>query len=216
MSPRPAIHHPVFARLYARLSPGSEHRGSGAHRRELLAGLNGRIIEVGCGNGLNFAHYPPEVTEVIAVEPEPYLRHVAQRRTANATVKVTVVDGRAEHLPATDGAFDAAVTSLVLCSVDDVLAALSEIRRTLRPGGQLRFYEHVRSTAVRHATLQRVLAPAWQQLGGGCHPDRDTERYITRSGFEIEQTRRFDFCPGPRIPLGLVSPHILGQAIRTP
>ena len=133
MSTRP-VRHPIFARLYARVSPGVERKGAAEHRDELLAGVAGRVIEIGAGNGLNFAHYPASVTEVVAVEPEPYLRGRAQEAAESAPVPVTIVDGVADDLPADDGAFDAAVASLVLCSVPDQATALAEVRRVLRPG----------------------------------------------------------------------------------
>ncbi|MEA2467958.1 MAG: hypothetical protein QOJ57_2084, partial [Thermoleophilaceae bacterium] len=138
-----AVHHPLFARLYALISPKAEKAGVGDHRREMLDGLAGRVIELGAGNGLNFAQYPESVTEVVAVEPEPYLRSRADEAAAAAAVPVTVVEGTADRLPAADASFDAAVASLVLCSVPDQARALAELRRVLRPGGELRFYEHV-------------------------------------------------------------------------
>src|SRR6185503_8191601 len=98
---------------------------------------------IGAGNGINFANYPPEVTEVVAVEPEAYLRDKAMQAAATAPVEVTVLNGLADALPFEDGSIDAAVTSLVLCSVPDQSRALSEIARVLKPGGRLRFYEHV-------------------------------------------------------------------------
>ena len=101
------------------LSRGAEHAGAAEHRDELLAGLNGRVIEVGAGNGLNFRHYPAAVTEVVALEPEPYLRQRAEQATAAAPVPVTVVAGVADALPADDAVFDAGVASLVLCSVPE-------------------------------------------------------------------------------------------------
>src|SRR3954469_22435285 len=112
-----AGNHPIFARLYTWLSRGAESSGAAEHRDETLAGLSGRVIEVGAGNGLNFAHYPPGVTEVVAVEPEPYLRAQAEAAAAAAATPVTVLDGVADALPAEDGSFDAAVASLVLCTV---------------------------------------------------------------------------------------------------
>jgi ubiquinone/menaquinone biosynthesis C-methylase UbiE len=127
------VSHPLFARFYAWASPRMEKAGYGERRDQLLAGLTGRVIEVGAGNGMNFAHYPPEVTRVVAVEPEPRLRDLAEAAAAKAPVAVEVVDGAAGRLPADDGSFDAAVASLVLCSVPDVPAALAEIQRVLRP-----------------------------------------------------------------------------------
>ena len=137
--------HPVFARLYERMAPSLEQAGGAAHRDELLADLHGRVIEVGAGSGLCFAHYPNTVSEVVAVEPEPSLRRAAQSAAQSVETAIAVVDGRAEQLPADDAAFDAAVVSLVLCSVPDPATALNEIHRVLRPGGELRFYEHLRS-----------------------------------------------------------------------
>src|SRR5207245_2477539 len=115
------------------------------HRRKLLAGLRGRVIEVGCGDGRAFELYPPGVEAVLAVEPDPVACAVAAERAANAPVPVEVACGVAEALPVDDGAFDAAVAVWVLCSVSDPAAALAELRRVLEPGGELRFYEHVRS-----------------------------------------------------------------------
>ncbi|MGH3908571.1 MAG: class I SAM-dependent methyltransferase [Pseudonocardiaceae bacterium] len=204
--------HPRFARMYERISAESEQRGTAEQRDLVLAGLSGRVIEVGAGNGLNFAHYPETVTEVVAVEPEDRLRALAERAAAQAQVPVRVVSGHAGALPAEDGTFDAAVASLVLCSVADVPAALAEIRRVLRPGGKLRFFEHVRSTNPLLGLLQDALTPLWSRAGGGCHLNRDTAESIRAAGFNIEPLRRFSYAP-----LRFVPPHahILGSA-RTP
>jgi ubiquinone/menaquinone biosynthesis C-methylase UbiE len=207
------VRNPLFARLYTRLSGGAEKAGAGEHRDENLAGLRGRVVEIGAGNGLNFAHYPPDVDEVVAVEPEPYLRARAQEAAAAAPVKVTVVDGTADRLPGADGEFDAAVASLVLCTVPDPAGALAEARRVLRPGGELRFYEHVRAPTPRLARWQdRLARRLWPAIGGGCHPNRDTEAAIAAAGFEVERARRFDFRPGPG--MAIVEPHVIGVARR--
>jgi ubiquinone/menaquinone biosynthesis C-methylase UbiE len=205
------VSHPVFARLYAWASPRMEKSGFGECRDQLLAGLNGRVIEVGAGNGLNFTHYPPEVTGVVAVEPEPRLRAIAEAEAAKAAVPVEVVDGTADRLPAADASFDAAVASLVLCSVPDVPAALAEIRRVLRPGGELRFFEHVRADTPGLARVQRMLdATVWPTLGGGCHSHRATRAAIEAAGFTIDAIERLRI-PDTRIPTH-TSPHILGVA----
>jgi len=207
------VRNPLFARLYTRLSGGAEKKGAAAHRDENLAGLRGRVIEIGAGNGLNFRHYPAEVQEVVAVEPEPYLRARAREAAATASVPVTVVDGTADRLPGQEGEFDAAIASLVLCTVPDPPAALAEARRVLRPGGELRFYEHVRARDARRARWQdRLARRIWPTVGGGCHPNRDTQGAIAAAGFEVEVARRFDFRPGPC--MGVVAPHVIGVARR--
>jgi ubiquinone/menaquinone biosynthesis C-methylase UbiE len=137
--------HPIFARVFAKAGPAMDAQGTLEHRRALLAGLAGRVLEVGAGNGLNFAHYPPAVTELLAVEPEPYLRALAETAAQQAAVPIRVVDGTADALPSPDTGMDAAVASLVLCSVPDQARALAELRRVLRPGGELRFFEHIQA-----------------------------------------------------------------------
>jgi ubiquinone/menaquinone biosynthesis C-methylase UbiE len=207
------VHHPIFARFYAWMSPGMERAGVAEHRRRLLADLSGRVIEVGAGNGMNFMHYPPEVTSVLAVEPERHLRDIARRTAEDAPVKIEVVDGLAEHLPADDKAFDAAVASLMLCSVTDQRVALGEMYRVIRPGGQLRFFEHVRADTHGLQRVQRMLdATIWPVLFGGDHTGRDTAAAITDAGFTIESIDRLRFPEG-RITLPS-SPHILGVASR--
>ena len=136
--------------------------GVAGHRHRLLEGLAGEVIEVGAGNGLNLAHYPQQVTRVLAVEPEPHLTQVAGRNAGAAPVPVQVVSGAAERLPAADGSFDAAVACLTLCSVADQAVALADLRRVLRPGGQLRFLEHVHAGTAGMRRVQRLLdATIW-------------------------------------------------------
>ncbi|MPZ88624.1 MAG: methyltransferase domain-containing protein [Nitriliruptorales bacterium] len=208
-----SVSHPIFARVYARLSPMMDRGGVAEHRQRLLAGLTGRVIEVGAGNGLNFAHYPPEVTSVLAVEPEPHLRQIAQGEAERASVPVEVVDGVAERLPVGDATFDAAVASLMLCSVPDQQVALGELHRVIRPGGELRFLEHVRAETPALERVQRLLdATIWPILGGGCHAGRDTAAAIQAAGFAISRLDRFIFPEG-RVPFP-TSPHILGVASR--
>ncbi|MEV5946262.1 class I SAM-dependent methyltransferase [Streptomyces sp. NPDC051993] len=209
-----AVHHPLFARFYARFSVAADDRaGIAAHRGELLDGLSGRVIEVGAGNGLNFAHYPAAVSEVVAIEPERTLRQLAVRSALRAEVPVDVVPGAAEALPVKSEAFDAAVASLVLCSVRDLPRALGEIRRVLRPGGELRFFEHGRAEGLALAAVQRGVDRAvWPRLFGGCHTARDPIGAIEAAGFEIVGYRRL------RVPASGVwtppSPCVLGTARR--
>jgi ubiquinone/menaquinone biosynthesis C-methylase UbiE len=206
------VEHPLCARLYVRQSRQAERLGLAQRRARLLDGLSGKALEIGAGNGLNFTHYPPSVSEVIAIEPEPHLREHAERAARDAPVPVTVVDAVAEDLPFTDAAFDAAVASLVLCSVTDVAAALAQLHRVLRPGGELRFFEHVASPHRAARTLQRVAdATVWPRLSGGCHLARETDRLIEAAGFAIERCDRFSFRIPPVDP---PKTHILGVARR--
>jgi SAM-dependent methyltransferase len=205
------IPRPRFARMYLRSASNAEERGAAEHRRRLLEGLSGTVVEVGAGHGLNFHHYPPQVTEVVAVEPEPTLRARAEAAAAGAGVPIRVVAGVADELPLADGSVDAAVTSLVLCSVPDQQRALAEIRRVLRADGELRFYEHVIPRCQPKRALLQVIdrSGAWPAIAGGCHPARDTTEAIMRAGFDMEEIERFGFSAQrfePQIP------HILGRA----
>jgi ubiquinone/menaquinone biosynthesis C-methylase UbiE len=189
--------------------------GMAEYRQRALAGLTGSVIEVGAGNGLNFAHYPREVTRVLAIEPAPYLRGIAAEKAGSPGGVIEVQDGVAERLPAADCAFDAAVATLVLCSVADQRAALREIHRVVRPGGQFRFMEHVQADAPGLRRVQRLLdATVWPPLCGGCHVSRDTLSVITGLGFTVTRSEAFRF-PVTQIPLP-ASPHVWGIAIRDP
>ncbi|MEU3512263.1 class I SAM-dependent methyltransferase [Streptomyces longwoodensis] len=207
-----AVHHPLFARFYARLSLKLE-AGVGPHRAELLDGLAGRVIEIGAGNGLNFAHYPPTVSEVVAIEPERTLRQLARTAALRAQVPVDVVPGTAEALPVKGEAFDAAVLSLVLCSVRDVERALGEVRRVLRPGGEVRFFEHGAGGGRAMRLSQRALdRTVWPLLFGGCHLHRDPLDAIRSAGFALGPHRSL-LVPdtGPRTPSSFC---VLGRAHR--
>jgi ubiquinone/menaquinone biosynthesis C-methylase UbiE len=207
-----AVRHPVFARLYARISESGEKRGGAEHRARLLAGIAGRVIEVGAGNGKNFPHYPDSVTEVVAVEPEPTLRKLGEEESKSAVALIHVVDGVAEELPVEDESFDVGVVSLVLCSVRDQDRALGELRRVIRPGGELRFYEHVVSKNRVEARIQRALdATFYPYVSGNDHLSRNTGAAIERNGFAIEASERFRFSPAVWLP---PDDHILGIARR--
>jgi len=206
--------HPVFARFYAKVGgPALARAGMDAHRRGLLAGLTGEVLELGVGPGLNFPFYPPEVTRVVAVEPEPRLRALAEQAARTAPVPVEVVATRAEHLAVADASFDAAVACLVLCSVADQPAALAELHRVLRPGGVLRFFEHVQAQTSRMRRVQRALdATVWPLLNGGCHTGRDTATAITTAGFIITDLHHLAF-PDTKYALPATA-HISGTAVR--
>ena len=209
---RRANSHPIFARVWSRATPSLE-RELAASVANCSAGCAGRVVEIGAGNGMNFRHYPSTVEEVVAVEPEPYLRAQAQAAARPAAVPVVVRDGVAEQLPAEDGSFDAAVACLVLCSVTDQASALAELRRVLRPGGELRFLEHVRAASPRKAHVQGALdrSGAWPLLAGGCHCARDSVAAMSQAGFAVDDVRLSDIGPS-WLP---TNPHVLGVARAT-
>jgi ubiquinone/menaquinone biosynthesis C-methylase UbiE len=205
---------PLFARCLARSAAIAERKGADVYRRRLLAGLAGRVIEVGAGTGINFRHYPGAVAEVLAVEPEPNLRAMAEAAAHESPVPVRVVAGTAEALPAPDGSIDAGVSAGLLCSVPDPAAALTELARVIRPGGELRFYEHVMSRRRHAALLQRGLDASrlWERAMGGCRTSRDTEAAIAHAGFDVQSIERFTFHP--TLLDFPVAPKILGRARR--
>ncbi len=203
-------HHPLFSRLWLLLAPRFDAHGGSDLREELLAGLHGRVVEIGAADGRNFPHYPAGVREVVAIEPERILRERAGVAAREAPVPITVVGGVAEALPLPDDSVDVVVSSLVLCSVDDQRAAVGEMRRVLRPGGRLRVLEHVAAARPSHHRLQRVMdATVWPRCGGGCHTARDTVGTITDGGFEPVRLRRFRL-PAGRVP-NPASPWVLGE-----
>jgi SAM-dependent methyltransferase len=195
--------------LVARQADAAESKGIGEKRPVTLDGLSGRVLEIGAGSGLNFPHYPDAVEEIVAVEPENYLAELAEAKAGEVDLRVTVVRASAEALPFADGEFDAAVSFHVLCSVTDPAVALSEIRRVLKPGGQLRFNEHVASADPGRARWQRRLDALWPRIAGGCHLGRDTEASILRAGFEVGDIERYSFGIPPLDP---PKAHILGRA----
>jgi ubiquinone/menaquinone biosynthesis C-methylase UbiE len=185
-------------------------RELGPYRDALLAGLSGRVVEIGAGGGTNFEHYPQAVEQVVALEPEPYLRGKAEQAARQAPITVSVRDDVAARMSVDDASFDAAVTSLVLCTVPDAGEALEELRRVLSPGSELRFLEHVRSDRPRKARVEDWLdrSGVWPRLGGGCHCSRDTVAAIEAAGFRVERTRAFDLGPSWLH----TNPHLLGMA----
>lgn len=205
-----AVDHPLFARLWPVIA-AHETGAIRELRRENLAGLSGRVLEVGAGVGTNFGYYPDSVEQVIAVEPEARLAGLARDAAEKASVAVFVTGETVERFTAAEP-FDAVVCALVLCSVDDPNSVLRQLFSCLRPGGQLRYLEHVASRGWR-GRLQRVAdATLWPRLFGNCHTHRDTERAITAAGFDVDRGRREPTLPA-WLPLP-ASEFALGQAHR--
>jgi ubiquinone/menaquinone biosynthesis C-methylase UbiE len=196
--------HPVFARVWdhvVRLGGRTELD----HRKELVRGLAGTVLEIGAGTGMNLALYEPG-PRVVAVEPEPNMVRTALGRARRARAAVSVLRGIAEELPFRDRSFDTVVACYVLCSVIDPGRAIGELRRVLVPGGEIRVYEHVRSAEPWAARMQDLVTPLWHRCGCNCHPNRDTVGALRDAGFEVE-VRPADY--GPPTP---VRPHVLGVA----
>jgi SAM-dependent methyltransferase len=176
--------HRWFAAGYERRGRKTENTEYARDIRTRVAGgATGRILEVGAGTGFNFAYYP-EDAEVVATEPDPEMRRRAEGRARKHGIDLGPAP--AEALPFPDGSFDTVVSAGVLCAVDDPARALSEAHRVLRPGGELRFSEHVRGERPVRRAMQRTLDPIHYRLFR-CHIGRDTLRLMRDAGFEIRE-----------------------------
>jgi ubiquinone/menaquinone biosynthesis C-methylase UbiE len=199
----------VIGWVYDLLSRSAEKGELGRRRRELLSGLEGTVLEIGAGTGLNLPHYE-HAEKVVAVEPDSSMAKRLPRRVAEASMPVEIVAGSAEALPFPDGGFDTVVVTFVLCSVGDPAAALAEIRRVLAPGGRLVLLEHVRGDD-RLARWQDRFTPLHRKVAGNCHLNRDTRQAVAEAGFDatgVTTTR----IPGSH---PLVRSGIQGVAIKT-
>jgi ubiquinone/menaquinone biosynthesis C-methylase UbiE len=206
--------HRFFASWYPKLAAATDRAGFGGRRARLLGGLHGTVVEVGAGSGQNFAFYPATVSRLIAVEPGSVLRGMARAAGPSAPVPVEVVAASVENLPFPDASLDAVVISLMLCSVADQAAALAEVLRVLRPKGEFRFLEHVRSANRYGALVQQSLDATrlWPTIGAGCRCSRDTAAAIREAGFDLDSVERFSFPE--RAPLRPTAPHVAGVAVR--
>lgn len=200
--------HPVFAWFYANVASRAEAKdGTLEQRLKLVPLARGTVLELGAGNGNNLPHYPDAVTEVLASEPDPAMRRYLARALSGASRATRIVPAPAEKLPVDDGSIDTVVSTLTLCSVQDVAGALAEAHRVLRPDGRLLVYEHVRAEDPGFARRQDRWERPWGRLTGGCHPNRDIEAALRDAGFALEEIERFD-VPGTL----LAKPHIRAVA----
>jgi ubiquinone/menaquinone biosynthesis C-methylase UbiE len=192
--------HRWFAAVYDRLQRSQERTRVGKLRRELLGDLHGDVLEIGAGTGANFEYYAPDA-RVVALEPDP---HMLKRAHERVRPNIELRQAPAEALPVPDRSFDAVVSTLVLCTVDDVAASLAEIRRVLRPGGRLVFLEHVRGEGFA-GTVQDVIKPVWRYFSAGCNVNRRTEDALAAGSYDVTSIRRTKFAP-------IVMPVIYGIA----
>jgi ubiquinone/menaquinone biosynthesis C-methylase UbiE len=198
----------VFAAVYDPLSRRWEEKHGAEIKRKLLANARGRVLEIGVGTGLSFAHYPP-VDELVGVEPSEPMRRRAQRRADELGRTVALVAAPAEALPFEDASFDTVVSLAVLCTVGDPVRVLGEVRRVLRSDGRFVFLEHVRASDPKLAEWQDRLERPWGWISGGCHPNRATLATIEAVGFDVAEVEQAEL-PVPR----LVRPHVMGVAAR--
>lgn len=178
----------ALAALYDRMTAPAERRWLGEARRRLLGGLAGRVLEIGAGTGANFRYYPPHV-QVTAIEPSPHFLRRARMKVGEARATIELRQADAQALPFGDDAFDAAVATLVFCTVPDPLRALAEVRRVTVAGAPLLLIEHVRARTAGRRLLQNVGNPCQKILAGGCHLNRDTEAAVRAAGFRVEEVR---------------------------
>ncbi len=180
-----------FARSYERMSRREDtERFLTPLRREVTAQAHGRVLEIGAGNGLNFALYSPDkVTSVEAIEPDTAMLEYARERAAKASVPIHLIQTPVERLPFADESFESAVSTLVLCSVNDPLRGLREVWRVLKPGGVLLLVEHVRARGALAAAMQDIVTPLTRLFAGNCHWNRPTVQLAIEAGFKIEQRR---------------------------
>lgn len=199
----------VFALVYDSFLWLGEIVGMRRRRRALLANANGRVVEIGAGTGLNIAHYPDDIGELVLTEPDGSMRRRLERRLQRNERVARIVDAPAERLPLDDASVDTVVSTLVLCTVDDPERTLGEIARVLRPGGQLLFVEHVRASSRFLAACQDYLFRPWRAFAGGCCCNRRTVELMRANGFTVTA----DDAVWRGMP-SIVHPIVIGRATR--
>lgn len=205
--------HPLVAAVYDPATWIAERAIFPPHREYLARGLDGRVLDLGAGTGAMIPYFARAADEghdltVYAVEPDPHMRTRARERARQYDLDVEIHAAVAESLPYEDASFDAVVGSMVFCTIPDVDAAISEVTRVLEPGGEFRFLEHVAADGWR-LRLQRVLAPLWRRVAGGCHLTRRTPSALLReSSLEVIELERLQIGVTP------VRPFVRGRMVR--
>lgn len=199
----------LFAAMYDRMSRSSEEAGVGEMRQRLLGDVSGDILELGAGTGMNLSHYDEGLASLVLTEPEPAMLRRLQPKALEKTPNAKVVQASAEDLPFEDASFDAVVSTLVLCGVEDQARALQEARRVLRPGGRLLFIEHVRSDDPKLARFQDRMNRLNHFLVG-CDCNRQTLGAIEEQGFTVSKVEPTELPKAPKF----VRPAIVGSAVR--
>ena len=174
-------------------------KGTREPRSRVCAGLQGDVVEVGFGTGLNATHYPPEVARVFAVEPSTVCMRLAAPRIARCAARVELAGLNGQHLDLPSDAFDGVLSTWTLCTIPDVTVALAELRRVLKGGGTFHFIEHGSAPDPKVARWQGRLEPLNKRLAGGCHLTRDIPRLIEDAGFAIEHLNKYYFKGEPKV-----------------
>lgn len=201
--------HRVFASAWDRVIVPLEGKNDKRARERVVSGVRGRTLELGFGVGTNWK-YLPEQTEYVGIEPDPYMLRRARRHAQKEGRVIELHQVRAEELPFDDDSFDTVFETLTFCTIADVRRALAQVQRVLRPGGEFRFWEHVRPTGKKTGKVFDVATPAWSKVGGGCQLNRDTEAAIRNAGFEIKELTRSKIGPMPFI-LGVAATQKQGE-----
>jgi SAM-dependent methyltransferase len=194
--------------IYDPFVRAGERAGMRALRSEVLGQARGHTVEIGGGTGLNLAHYPDDLDELIIVEPDAPMRARLDKRLRGSGRRARVIDAPAEDLPFADESVDTVVSTLVLCTVDAPELALREITRVLRPDGRLLFIEHVRSESPRLAAWQDRLAGPWRRFARGCRCNRATDQLMVSCGLVLDEVRDASWRAMPPI----VRPLVAGRA----
>jgi ubiquinone/menaquinone biosynthesis C-methylase UbiE len=189
-----------FSTLYDRAFEASEEAGLREMRAELVRQARGRVLELGAGTGLNLELYPHEgLDSLILTEPDPHMAKQLRKRMEEVCPGAELIEAGAEDLPFEDDSFDTVVVTLVLCTVPNPAAALQEVKRLLKAGGQFLFLEHVRSGDPGLAKWQDRLEKPWRFLGDGCHCNRDTELALKAAGFQLGDIEHPELPKAPPI-----------------
>lgn len=208
--------HKWFAALFDRMSSRNERTYMKDIRPRIVDGASGGVLEIGAGTGHSLPYYRGKAfDELVLTDPDPYMLKRLRKKLAEADIEAEVVQAPAEELPFSDASFDAVLSVHVLCSVQSVSKTLSEVRRVLKPSGQFRFFDHVRSRNRLGAVVQDLVQPVWGQFSGGCHPNRNIAAAVERAGFaftELEGLRPFPALQ-PMIFQAISRPHVLGVAV---
>jgi SAM-dependent methyltransferase len=177
-----------FAALCDTLTAPAERRWLGEARRQLLSGLAGRVLEIGAGTGANFPYYPPQ-TQVTAIEPSTHFLKRARAKIATAQASIELEAADAQALPFAEDYFDAAVATLVFCTIPDPMKALAEVKRVTRGGAPLLMIEHVKAKTPGAQLMQNLWNPCQNFIAGGCNVNRDTEAAVRAAGFQVVEVR---------------------------